>query len=159
MVTAMRLIDLHCDWLCQYAAETTIYDPTFYTDVQPRLRRLSGYLQGTALTLLYAGRQAQEWEQRDDRWRALAELLALSEAEFPGRLLIGPDDVARCGRNRRTVFAGVCWPWRASTSLSASRPTSIVCRHSLSAEFGFFNWSTARPVPSPEARNPAMIVA
>jgi membrane dipeptidase len=106
MVTAMRLIDLHCNWLCQYATETTIYDPTFYTDVQARLRRLSGYLQGTALTLLFCGRKAQEWERRDDRWGALAELLALSEAEFPGRLLIGPDDVARW---RAEPADGLCW--------------------------------------------------
>jgi membrane dipeptidase len=106
MVTAMRLIDLHCNWLCQYAAETTIFDPTLYADVQPRLRRLSGYLQGTALTLLYCGRKAPEWERRDDRWQALAELLALSEAEFSGRLLIGPDDVARW---RAEPADGLCW--------------------------------------------------
>jgi hypothetical protein len=48
----MRLVDLHCDWLRQYATETTLYDRSLYPEVPDRVGRLDGYLLGTSLAVL-----------------------------------------------------------------------------------------------------------
>jgi membrane dipeptidase len=91
----MRLVDLHCDWLRQYATETTILEPALYGEVTRRLGRLRGYLQGTAAAVLFCGRKREDWERQRDPWGSLVELLAVYEAEFAGRLLIAPPDLAR----------------------------------------------------------------
>jgi membrane dipeptidase len=106
MALPMRLIDLRCDWLRQYATETTLFDPALYADVARRLGRLDGYLQGTAAAVLYCARKREDWARQSDPWGSLAELLAVYEAEFAGRLLIAPADVARW---RAEPPDGLCW--------------------------------------------------
>jgi membrane dipeptidase len=91
----MRLIDLHVDWLLQYAPESTVFDPSLYPGVAGRWGQLDGYLQATRAAILACYRQAEEWAGRADLWAALGELITRIEAEFPGRLLIGPDDFDR----------------------------------------------------------------
>jgi membrane dipeptidase len=91
----MRLIDLHCNWALQYAGETCQYDAAAYADVRTRLDQVEGYLTGTAVAVLTCGRRAEDWARQPDAWKTLGEMIARYEAEFSGRLLIGPDDVAR----------------------------------------------------------------
>jgi len=91
----MRLIDLHCNWALQYAGETCHYDGAAYADVRSRLDQVEGYLTGTSIAVLTCGRRAGDWPQQPDAWKTLGEMIARYEAEFSGRLLIGPDDVTR----------------------------------------------------------------
>jgi len=101
----LRLIDLHCNWLWQYAGETTLYETC--PDEMPRLLgRLDGYMSGTRAAVLACGRRPEDWARRDDRWRLLKELIARYESEFAGRLLIGRDDVERW---RAEPSDGLCW--------------------------------------------------
>jgi membrane dipeptidase len=102
----MRLIDLHCNWLSQYATEATLYDATCYAEVPARLRRLEGYLLGTSAAVLACARKPEEWARHADTWRSLGALLACYEAEFTGRLLYGPADAARW---RAEPANGLCW--------------------------------------------------
>lgn len=92
----MRLIDLHCNWALQYAGETCHYDAAAYADVLKRLDQVAGYLTGTGIAVLTCGRRAGDWARQPDAWKTLGEMIARYEAEFSGRLLIGPNDVARC---------------------------------------------------------------
>jgi membrane dipeptidase len=102
----MRLIDLHVDWLLQYAGETTVFDPSAYARVPQRLDQVRGYLQDTSAAVLACYRHADDWARhRRDPWAALGELIVRLEAEFPGRLLLGPDDCARW----RQDADGLCW--------------------------------------------------
>ena len=91
----MRLIDLHVDWLLQYAPESTAFDSSLYPGAADRIGQSEGYLQATRAAVVSCYRDAREWENRPDAWAALAELIARIEAEFAGRLLIGPDDFYR----------------------------------------------------------------
>jgi membrane dipeptidase len=100
-----RLIDLHTDWILQYAQETTVFDPSLYPGVPGRLGQSEGYLQGTWIAVLSCYRNTEDWASRADPWSALGELLTRIEAEFSGRLLIGPDDLARCLDDPE----GLCW--------------------------------------------------
>jgi len=100
-----RLIDLHVDWLLQYATETTLYDPGRYRRVAGRLGQAEGYLQATAAAILSCYRDAEDWATQPDPWAALGSLMARIEAEFAGRLLIGPEDWSRWGDDP----AGLCW--------------------------------------------------
>jgi len=101
-----RLIDLHCNWLWQYAGETNLYDSPCPDEPGRRVARLDGYMSGTAAAVLVCGRGPEDWARRDDRWRALNELIARYESEFAGRLLIGRDDLARwCAE----PSDGLCW--------------------------------------------------
>jgi membrane dipeptidase len=102
----MRLVDLHCNWLCQYATETTLFDTSLYADVPDRLGQLDGYLLGTSIAVLACGRRSSEWKRVADPWSSLNELIARCDAEFSGRLLIGPEDVRRW---RSEPAAGLCW--------------------------------------------------
>ena len=104
-MSAPRLIDLHCDWLLQYACETTVFDPAIYAGVQQRLSQAVGYLQGTSAAVLSCYRRVEDWKSQADPWYALIELIARYEAEFPGRLLIGPDDFRRWQEEPE----GLCW--------------------------------------------------
>ena len=90
-----RLIDLHVDWLLQYAPDSSVFDSQFYSEVPGRLAQTAGYLQTTRAAILSCYREAAEWSSRPDPWGALVELIARIEAEFAGRLLIGPDDFDR----------------------------------------------------------------
>src|SRR4051794_15488609 len=101
----MRLIDLHCDWLLQYAPETTVFDPALYPKVSERLSQSEGYLDGTSAALISCYRNADDWARHPDPWSALGDLLARVEAEFSGRLLFGPADLARW----RDDPDGLCW--------------------------------------------------
>jgi membrane dipeptidase len=102
----MRLIDLHCNWLLQYATEATLYDATCYAEVPARLHRLEGYLLGTSAAVLACARKPEEWARQSDAWLSLGTLLARYEAEFTGRLLYGPADIARW---RAEPADGLCW--------------------------------------------------
>lgn len=102
----MRLVDLHCDWLWQYAPETTLFDAAAYAGVPARLPALDGYLQGAKAAVLFCSRAPADWAARDDRWASLDDLVTRYEAEFAGRLLIGPDDVARFGNE---PSESLCW--------------------------------------------------
>ncbi len=92
---AARLIDMHCNWLGQYAPETTTFSSSPYTDIAERLKQLSGYMTATAAAKLSCARSAADWELQPDPWRALGELITRYEAEFAGRLLIGPAEFKR----------------------------------------------------------------
>jgi membrane dipeptidase len=100
-----RLIDLHTDWILQYAPETTVFDPALYPTVPDRLPQSEGYLHGTWIAVLSCYRNADDWASQSDPWSALGALLTRIEAEFPGRLLIGPADLARCLDDPE----GLCW--------------------------------------------------
>ncbi|MFI5457933.1 MAG: membrane dipeptidase [Isosphaerales bacterium] len=102
----LRLIDLHCNWLRQYAGETRLYGSSCLDEVPGLLGRLDGYMSGTSAAVLVSGRGAEDWARRDDRWRLLDELIVRYESEFAGRLLIGPDDVKRW---RAEPSDGLCW--------------------------------------------------
>lgn len=102
----MRLVDLHCDWLWQYATETTLFDPAAYADVAARLPTLDGYLLGASAAVLFCSRKPDEWAARADRWASLGDLLTRYEAEFAGRLLFGPEDLARFAAE---AADGLCW--------------------------------------------------
>lgn len=106
MAASERLVDMHCNWLWQYAAETSLFDQELYPAVRDRLHQLDGYLQGTAVAVLACGRNAEDWKRQRDAWASVGELIARCEAEFPGRLLIGPEDV---GRWRAEPMDGLCW--------------------------------------------------
>jgi membrane dipeptidase len=101
----MRLIDLHVDWLLQYAPETVDFDPALYPDVGERLGQVGGYLQATRAAILSCYRRADDWARQADPWAALGRLITRIEAEFPGRLLIGPDDFDRWQDDRE----GLAW--------------------------------------------------
>jgi membrane dipeptidase len=102
----MRLIDLHCNWALQYAGESSQYDPALYPEIAARLGQLEGYLSDTAAAVLFCGRAALDWERQADPWRTLAEMITRYEAEFPGRLLSGPEDAARWASEPED---DICW--------------------------------------------------
>lgn len=102
----MRLIDLRCDWALQYVADSPQYDPAEYPEIPPRVPRLDGYLMGTSLAVLACRRKPADWARQVDRWHALGEMIARYEAEFSGRLLRGPEDVARW---RAEPADALCW--------------------------------------------------
>jgi len=105
MPRPLRLIDLHCDWLLQYAAESTVFDPSLYSGVGPRLSQAEGYLTGTSAAVMACYRRSEDWSRQADPWQTLGELLARVEAEFPGRILTGPADFERwCDDDN-----GLCW--------------------------------------------------
>ena len=93
---AVRLIDMHCNWLGQYAARDDDVQPVgIHRDSTPAeaVERLhDGDLRCPALL---SQRSAADWELQPDPWRALGELITRYEAEFAGRLLIGPADFKR----------------------------------------------------------------
>lgn len=91
-----RLIDLHTDWILQYALETTLFDPVLYARIKARHGQAEGYLQASRVAFLSCYRCAQDWANQADPWAALGDLIARIEAEFCGRLLFGPDDLGRC---------------------------------------------------------------
>ena len=101
----MRLIDLHVDWPLQYARETVVFDPSLYAGVEGRLGQAEGYLQTTRAAILACFRRAEDWASQADPWDALGQLIARIEAEFPGRLLIGPGDFDRWQDDRD----GLAW--------------------------------------------------
>ena len=49
---AVRLFDVRCDWLRQYAPETTTFDPPANPDIAARLKQLSGYMTATSAAVL-----------------------------------------------------------------------------------------------------------
>ncbi|MDR3622539.1 MAG: membrane dipeptidase [Paludisphaera borealis] len=102
----MRLIDLHCNWALQYAAETSQYDASFYPEIAAKAAQVDGYLMGTSLAFLACGRAAGDWERQADPWLALASMIDRYEAEFAGRLVATPDDVDRW---RAEADLGLCW--------------------------------------------------
>ncbi len=102
----MRLIDLHCNWALQYAGETCHYDTAVYADLRTRLDQVEGYLTGAGIAVLTCGRRVRDWARQPDAWKALGEMIARYEAEFSGRLLIGPDDVTRWNAEPRE---GIGW--------------------------------------------------
>ena len=103
----MRLIDLHVDWLLQYATESVVFDPALYPGVESRHGQAEGYLQATRAAILSCYRRAEEWANRPDPWAALDQLLTRIESEFPGRLLIGPDDFDRWQDDREGLTWGL----------------------------------------------------
>lgn len=100
-----RLIDLHTDWILQYATETTVFDPALYERVTGRLGQAEGYLLATGAAILSCYRDVEDWASQPDPWAALGSLIARIEAEFSGRLLIGPEDWSRWEDDPE----GLCW--------------------------------------------------
>ena len=115
----MRLIDLHCNWALQYARESSQYDPQSYADIPDRLGQLDGYLMGTRAAVLACGRRAGDWADQPQPWQALGEMLARYEAEFPGRLIHGPEDVERM---HSEPADGLCWGVLAVEGFDVSGP-------------------------------------
>jgi membrane dipeptidase len=91
----MRLIDLHVDWLLQYAGETVVFDPALYPGIETRWGQAEGYLQSTRAAIVSCYRKESDWATQADPWSALGQLVTRIEAEFPGRILIGPEDFDR----------------------------------------------------------------
>jgi membrane dipeptidase len=89
---ALRLFDTHCDWLWQYASDSTTFDPSAYREIPARLPRLDGYMTATSAAVLWCSRKSADWENQADPWRSLGDLIARYESEFAGRLLIDPAD-------------------------------------------------------------------
>ena len=102
-----RLIDLHVDWLLQYAPDSTTFDPACYPGIKARLGQASGYLQTTRAAIVSCYRNTGEWTQRPDPWAALNELIARIEAEFSGRILSGLDDFDRWEDDKDGMTWGV----------------------------------------------------
>lgn len=103
----MRLVDLHCNWLLQYAGESTLFGPDVADFASPRRRRLDGYLQGVSVAVLVCARSPADWAAQSDRGQALGTLITRYEAEFAGRLLFGPDDFDR--RDESLRRGGLCY--------------------------------------------------
>lgn len=80
-----RLIDLRIDWLAQYRGETVGSGEPL---PRSRLGRLDGYLGATRAAFLVDAAPNTSPELVDS-W------LARAHAEFPGRVLADPDDLAR----------------------------------------------------------------
>ncbi len=91
----MRLVDLHVDWLLQYAGESTVFDPADFPGVADRVGQADGYLGATSAAIVSCYRPEADWLRRADPWAALYDLIARIEAEFPGRVLRDPDDFFR----------------------------------------------------------------
>lgn len=106
----MRLVDLHCDWLRQYADETTQHLGPPEPALSSRLGRLDGYLLGTSLAVLACtyqpGPEAETPPAPPDPWGALGLMLARYESEFAGRLIRDPADVSLW---RSSSPGGMCW--------------------------------------------------
>jgi membrane dipeptidase len=92
---AVRLFDVHSNWLRQYSAETTTFGASAHADIPERIKQLAGYMTATSAAVLCCERSAADWQLQPDRWRALYDLIVRYEAEFSGRLVIGPGDFAR----------------------------------------------------------------
>jgi membrane dipeptidase len=101
----MRLIDVHVDWALQYASETTLFDASLYPRVSERIGQVEGYLDATWAAVLACFRRGADWERQADPWSALSSLIVRLEAEFAGRLLMGPADWARW----QDDVAGLTW--------------------------------------------------
>jgi len=102
----MRLIDLHCNWALQYAAESSQYDASFYPEIAAKLGQVDGYLMGASLAFLACGRAPGDWERQSDPWSTLAVMIDRYEAEFAGRLVATLDDFERW---RADADGGLCW--------------------------------------------------
>jgi membrane dipeptidase len=103
----MRLIDLHVDWLLQYATESVVFDPSLYRGPEGRMGQVEGYLQTARAAILACYRRQDDWDKQADPWAALGQLITRIEAEFPGRLLIGPDDFDRWQDDRDGLTWGM----------------------------------------------------
>ena len=80
----MRLIDLHVDWLLQYAGETVVFDPALYPGIEARWGQAEGYLQTTRAAVVSCYRKAEDWAGQADPWSALGQLInAGSRPNFP----------------------------------------------------------------------------
>ncbi len=90
-----RLIDLHTDWLLQYAPETNLYTSEMAEYAKTVLSQAEGYLGATAAAVLAVYRDAEDWARHADPWAAAGDLITRIEAEFPGRILMGPEDLDR----------------------------------------------------------------
>ncbi len=101
----MRLIDLHVDWPLQHAGESTALAAEHYPGITGRLGQAEAYLQSVQAAVIACYRSAADWASQADPWAALAVLMARVEAEFSGRLLIGPHDLARWLDDSE----GLCW--------------------------------------------------
>lgn len=91
----MRLIDLHTDWLLQYAGESTLFDRAYYDRIADRFGQADGYLQTTSAAIVSCYRNADDWASQADPWAALGLMITRIEAEFSGRVLRDPADLAR----------------------------------------------------------------
>ena len=103
----MRLIDLHCNWARQYAAESSQYDASFYPEIASKVGQVDGYLMGTSLAFLGCGRAAGDWQAQADPWLSLAAMIDRYEAEFAGRLIANLDDLRSL--DRADADEGLCW--------------------------------------------------
>lgn len=102
---SFRIIDLRVNWLLQYVGEITTFDPHDYPDIKPRLGEVSGYLQDTLAAIIPCGRSSADWAKQTDPDQAISEIFTRVEAEFPGRILIGPDDYERFASEPHSL----CW--------------------------------------------------
>ena len=94
-VDPMRLVDLHVDWLLQYAGESTVFDPADFPDIALCIGQADGYLGATSAAIVACYRPEADWSRQADPWSALETLLTRIEAEFSGRVLRDPADLAR----------------------------------------------------------------
>ncbi len=90
-----RLVDLHSDWLLQYVPDTGGHPPDVVARAITAWPQGEGYLGAVSAAVLAVRGDDDSFANRPDPWRALADMLARVEAEFAGRLLLGPDDLAR----------------------------------------------------------------
>jgi membrane dipeptidase len=115
------LVDLAVEWLLQYSGESTVIDSGSYPGVGDRLGQVEGYLSASALAVVWFGPAPGD---RPDPWGEAGELLARIEAEFPGRLLTGPEDVDRFDQEPEGGLTWAVAGLRGVSAMLQSQPDS-----------------------------------
>lgn len=88
-----RLVDLGIDWLRQYAGESTLYEAKVAPWPADRLAEVDGYLSSTVVALVWINPDPDS--AGPTAWASVMDRFARVEAEFAGRLLVGPADLER----------------------------------------------------------------
>jgi len=80
--TPPRLIDLHTDWILQYAQEATVFDPALYPGVLGRLGNRKVTCRGPWVAILSCYRKAEDWASQADPWEHSASCSRGSRRNF-----------------------------------------------------------------------------
>ena len=72
-----------------------MFDPSAYMRIPGRLEQLGGYMSATSAAVLSCACSAADFERPPTSWQLLGDVVTRYEAEFAGRLLIGPEDFGR----------------------------------------------------------------
>jgi hypothetical protein len=92
-------MDLGIAWLEQYAAEFELFAPSVSAAAKDQLGRLDGYLSSTDLAFIFLTADPSKAPGEVEPF--VREQLARLQAEFPGRLVRAPADLATMAREPR----------------------------------------------------------